>query len=267
MRTALAFVLSTTIPAVTLAQPAPVAVVESGPETAGYGVGLRARYVALPEWFLGIFTDESVALHSAAFGGEFTVRRSPEFDWVFAAEYMFASPPDGNWLGNGEPTSKTDYIAFDNFGIVNVDASAVWNQKFSPWFTLTYGLGLGVGIPTGSAVQASSTRNGDEGTGMNPDGPDCSRDDLDDLDACHPPGCGDDGICSDRELELMRDQRDPHNDPDAEAAAFDLDVWPVIPVVNLMIGARFTVHRNFEIRVDGGFHNALFLGSTLHYLF
>jgi len=257
---------STMLPVLAGAQlaPAPMAVVEAGPESANYGVGLRARYVALPEWFLDIFTDESVALSSAALGAEFILRRAPDFDWVIAAEYMFASPPDGNWLGNGETTRKADYIHFDNFGFVNIDATAVWNQKFSRWVTVTYGAGLGVGIPTGSAVQASSTRNGERGTG---DGPDCLPDELDDLGACHPPGCGADGICSERELEAMRSQDDPQADPDAKAAAFDLDVWPVIPVVHLMVGARFTLHRNFELRVDGGFHNALFLGTALQYLF
>jgi len=268
MKTAAALVISAMLPAMAGAQSAPVALVEeAGPESANYGVGLRARYIALPEWFLGIFTDESVALSSAAFGAEFILRRAPDFDWVFAAEYMFASPPDGNWLGNGETAAtKTDYIHFNGFGFVNIDATAVWNQKFSRWFTLTYGFGLGVGIPTGDAVRASSTRNGDDGGGPG-NAPGCLSDELDDLERCHPPGCGADGICSERELEVMRDERDPHADPDAEAAAFDLDVWPVIPVVHALVGARFTLHRNFELRVDGGFHNALFLGTALQYLF
>jgi hypothetical protein len=242
--------------------PPQVVEVTSGSEQAEYGVGLRARYISVPKWYLNAFTDESVPLSSAAFGGEFTLRRGPDFDWVFGVEYAFASPPDGNWLGNGKDAgSKTDYVHFDNFGLVSIDAMAMWNKRFSRWFTLTYGAGLGVAIPTGKLIRASSAKNGVQDA-------DCDPDHLDTA-SCHPPGCGADGVCTDAELAAMEaNPKDGQSDPEAPAAAYESsDIPPVLPVIQAMIGARFTLSRHFEVRVEGGFHDYLFVGSTGQYLF
>jgi len=254
MRTIAALLFATVASAQT---PATQVTASSAP--AGVGLGVRARYITVPEFFLGMFTDESVALHSAAFGAEVSWRREPDFDWVFGVEYAFASPPDGNWLGNGkDPRTKTDFVHFDNFGFITIDATAVWRTQFTPVFALTYGAGLGAAIVTGSMTRASATG--------------CNGDNLENTEECNPPSCGPDG-CSAEELAAMRDTPVGPGDEvyDPEEPPFEAfeeeDIPPVLPVVHALVGLHITPHPSFEIRVDGGFHNAFFLGTALQYMF
>ena len=44
-------------------------------------------------------------------------------------------------------------------------------------------------------------------------------------------------------------------------------VWPVFPLLHLMLGVNFHLHKNFNLRVDGGFHNAFYFGLGGDYLF
>ena len=44
-------------------------------------------------------------------------------------------------------------------------------------------------------------------------------------------------------------------------------VWPVVPIVHLLVGVNFKISDEFSVRVDGGFHDAFYVGATGHYFF
>jgi hypothetical protein len=83
---------------------------------------------------------------------------------------------------------------------------------------------------------------------------------------CHPvlPTCTT-GPCSEAALAAsMTGQADSAATPHRFV---DDNVPPVIPIVNLLLGAVFQVHPKARIRVEGGFRNAFFFGAGSEYQF
>src|SRR3569623_871043 len=68
---------------------------------ARYGLGVRARWVSVPSWLLGLFLKESMPISWDAVGLE-GVRRLGDFDIVLGVCWQSLSPPDCNWLGKGK---------------------------------------------------------------------------------------------------------------------------------------------------------------------
>ena len=66
---------------------------------ARYGLGLRARWVSVPSWMLGLFTKQNKALSSYTLGLEgFRLFHGDFPDFVLGLAWQSLSPPDGNWL-------------------------------------------------------------------------------------------------------------------------------------------------------------------------
>jgi hypothetical protein len=46
------------------------------------------------------------------------------------------------------------------------------------------------------------------------------------------------------------------------------DVWPVVPIVHLLVGLNFKISDQFSVRLDGGWRGVTFYtGATGHYFF
>ncbi len=211
----------------------PVMVEESlDPDKPKFGLGLRARYVTIPQFLINLFVDHSTTMTSFGFGGEF-VRRKGNFDIVVGVEYENISPPDGLYQEEGEDPARAgeypDFTEFDGLALLGLDIAFVWHTNLHEKVQLRYGAGLGIGIVLGSIYQTDT---------MCPAGTTIS--DLDDPTHC-PLAAG--------------------------APREKADVPPVVPIVNLLLGFRFKVNDQISINLEGGFRNMFFFGLGTDYFF
>ena len=220
---------------------------------ARYGLGVRARWVSVPSWLLGLFLDQSVALNSYTIGGEF-FRRSGNFDLVLGLAWQALSPGDGNWLGKGNPpTTDTDFIQFRGLGAVSFDAAFILRTDFNEFVSLHYGGGVGIGITTGKMLRTS---DGPAGCATNPG----------DVAGCHPviAGCTA-GPCTEAQLNGTSGGVDSAGMPSRFS---DPHIPAVYPIVNVVTGLDFRIPnmQGFEFKIEGGFFFPyFFLGGGATY--
>jgi hypothetical protein len=238
----------------------PAPVVTEAPRTVLHGAGMHLRGLFVPTWFLNMFLDASTPLNSVGFGGEY-IRRKGNFDIVASVNFGFYSPEDGNYLGNGKsPAIDTDYIQFRDLNVLAFDVAFIGHHFFLPWLSLVYGAGLGFGIVLGDIYRISNYQSN------------CASDNLDDFGKCNPVNPADTSS-----LKKWNEDRDgwladapkceTKDSPTAPCQFREDDVWPVVPIVHLLIGVNFKINEQFSVRVDGGFHNAFYFGAAGHYFF
>ena len=236
-----------------------------------YGIGLTGRGIFVPFWFLEMFLDAGTALYSGAIGAEF-VRRKGNFDLVASINFNFYSPPDGNFQGNGKPPLDIDYIRFDGLNVLSFEVDFIWHHNFNHWLSLVYGAGLGFGVVLGDVLRMS-VHGGRLGDAKN--SPICHNGNAGDLDKCNPtePGSTDEAEWkADREkwLDKQQDKMDQcggGDGPEKPCMFVEDDVWPVVPIVHLLIGLNFKVTNELNIRVTGGWHDAFYVGVTTQWFF
>jgi len=219
-----------------------------------YGLAVRARWISVPSWMLGLFLDQSKSLSSYTTGIE-GFRRSGDFDFVLGVAWQSLSPPDGNWLGKGnKPETETDYIQFRNFGAISVDAAFILRTELNPYVYLRYGGGVGIGIITGKMLQTSA---GTPGCLTSPG----------DTTKCYPvlnPPCAA-GPCTESELKNSEGGQDF---PTTGSRHTSTDIPAVYPIVNLVTGLDFKIPSvdGLEIKVDlGYFLPYFFVGGGIAY--
>ncbi|HEX2661126.1 MAG TPA: hypothetical protein VHU40_22755 [Polyangia bacterium] len=206
-----------------------------------YGLALRARWISVPSWMLGIFLDQSKSLSSYTTGIE-GFRRSGDFDFVLGVSWQALSPPDGNWLGkNKNPALDTDYLQFKSFGAISVDAAFILRTEMNPYFSFRYGGGIGIGITTGKMLQTSA---GTPGCASSPGDPT----------KCYPvltPPCAA-GPCTESELKNSEGNTDT---PQMGSRFKSTDIPAVYPIINLVTGLDCKIPNvdGLEIKVDVGF--------------
>jgi hypothetical protein len=250
--------------ATALAQPALPAAEEPGPtekvaatapvnrDQAVYGMGTRLRWVSVPHWLLNAFTDENQPLSAYGFAVE-GFRRKGDLDVVLSVSYQKMGPRDGNWLGKGrDPAFDTDYVQFRNFGFVGIDAAFIWRSVVSEYLAFRYGAGLGLAIMTGKMMRTSSAH--------------CTAGNTSDISACKPAVCKG-KFCTDDELSKSSGGID--NGPGEPHRFVDDNVPGALPIINLVAGADFHIPqaKGLELRLEGGFYDAFFLGMAVAYLF
>ena len=221
-----------------------------------FGVDLRARWITLPNWFLGMFTKANRALSSYGVGLEgFRRKRDAEnpnryWEISFGVGYQDMSPPDGNWLGKGHDASvDTDWVQFKNFGFWTFDLSFTQRQYFNDVFGIHYGAGLGLAIVQGDVLRTKSSYG-------------CTDQNLT---TCRPIVCTG-GVCTEAELASAQT---PPGSPEVPYRFRENSIPGAIPVLNLIFGLDFRVPqvRGLEFRIDAGFFDALFLGGSAAYVF
>lgn len=226
-----------------------------------FGGALRARWITLPSWFLGMFTKANRALSSYGVGLEgFRRKRDADDPNRFteislALGYQNMSPPDGNWLGKGKDAAiDTDWVQFKNFGFWTIDFSYLGRQYFNEVVGVHYGAGLGLAIIQGDVLRTSSAN--------------CRSGNLSSKE-CRPLVCSN-GVCTETALKNSEKHDDGQSDSPATPHRFREGSIPaVIPLINLVAGIDFRVPSapGLEFRVEGGFYNALFLGGGVAYVY
>ena len=144
-----------------------LAVVDAQPRSE-WGVGLRSNVMIVPRGLLELFWEEVPGgLAKPGFGLEVT-RRKGDLEIRFGLEYDSLSPSDGFFRekGGGDDagnvSSKTDFVDFEGFGWVTLDAAFVFHRVIAPQFALRYGAGFGLGILKGEVRQTDSICSSDD---------------------------------------------------------------------------------------------------------
>jgi hypothetical protein len=207
-----------------------------------WGVGVRGRWVSVPGWLLGLFTDHNVPLLTFGHIGIEGFRRGGNFEIAVAFSYQNMSPRDGNWLASDhKPEVDTKFVQFRGLSIYSGDITASWHPMLTSWFGLHLGAGLGIAVVHGDLFLFDSMG--------------CNSTNLDNLNQCHPPqfNCAN-GVCT--------------SPPNLQRTA-NSDVLPVVPIINLVAGLDFRLPnvKGWEAKLEGGFYDAFFFGFGVAYTF
>ncbi len=227
------------------------------PDTPYYSIGMRARWLMVPEWFVRMFGADiehpknersHLLLSNPGIGPEFTYRKDG-FDITAAIWYAglgwdatTAFREDKGYPS--EEAARTSWELIENdMRAIMITVDFIWSTSFTDWFAITYGAGLGLGIKWGDIIETESTNeNSPDGTYTEKCPAHCNVPEGD-------TGCG-----------------VPYCDP-GEDYGVVWDKLPVIPWVNFLFGMRFKPHRHFAIYVDAGFGLGFQWGGRLAYIF
>jgi hypothetical protein len=119
------------------------------------GLGLRLRNVRVPKSLLEAFVERASG-GSSNFGiGLEVSRRKSNFEFQFGLEYekIFIEP--GHWIDKGDsiPQDEADFVEFEDFGWVTIEATFLYHTEITKQFALRYGGGAGLGIFFGDVVR------------------------------------------------------------------------------------------------------------------
>jgi hypothetical protein len=211
-----------------------VARADDDPKVSKWGIGVRVRDVFMPTAVLNLFLDHSTPMNQAGFGGEI-VRRKGDFDVVIALEYDSIQPSNGLYLKSGNNPSNCvpgdtcpDFVTFKNFALLSGDVSFIWHYKITDLIQLRYGAGIGIGAVLGELDKTHTSCGGGTTVGQ-----------LDNPNACMQTG----------------------------GAIKSTDVPPVVPIVNVQLGARIKINKQLSVNVEMGFRDVFFAGLGTDYVF
>jgi len=262
LRRGLALLMVTSaLGAALLAVPAPAQAQEALPAAAPeepstrYGVGVRMpRWVSVPGWFLDLFTAENVPLSTfGSYGLELFGRRGT-YDIVLGLSYQNMVPGDGNWLGKGkDPSLDTDFVQPRGVALWGADVSFISRRMFTRYVGIHYGAGLGLALVRGEVLRISNSSS-------------CTKANAGDELACRPVICRN-GPCT--EAQLKASEGGPDGGPSMPARFKDQDVPSAFPIVNVTVGLDFRLPEvpGLEARLEGGFYDAFFIGTSFAYVF
>ncbi len=227
-----------------------------------YGVAVAWRYTMVPGWFLGLFTAKNVPLYTAgAFSLEGFRRKvdkdDPSRTWelVVGVGYQNMSPPDGYWLGKSESAKDDTYLVqARNLSLITMDAALVSRQFFGPYFGIHYGAGLGLAIVRGQLMRISATQGSNGQYTVVSNGAQI---------------CNANAVCNQSQLNATQ-HTGPNNGPNDAHLFQDPNVPGALPIINILLGVDFRYplpkRQAVELRLEGGFYDAFFIGLTAAYV-
>ncbi len=192
------------------------------PKTPYFGVGPRLRWIMVPSWFVGMFgvdmkSNSHLLINNIAAGAEFTYRKDG-FDVTASVWYVGL-----NWngyvsfKGNDEDANSWEVVENNLRGLM-ITVDFIWSTSLTDWFAITYGAGLGLGIPFGDIIRTEATSSSN-----------------------HTRPC----------------QGPSDTDPDCHAREEYGEIYEIptriIPWINFLFGMRFKVHRHVALYTDFGF--------------
>lgn len=218
------------------------------------GAHMRGLFVThlMLQPYLGHNTGTSMSGYGV--GGEFIYRHNG-YDIVTSFDYSVFNVGSGNWLGAGhDPTLDTHYVQFRGLGLLSADVAFIGYHKFTDWFELRYGGGLGIGWVPGTVSDINDNSAGCASHAKDPS-------------QCYPVNVGpinkSDPTLQGR-LNATRGGDDTTQTPSFHASG---SKPPVMGVVNLLVGFRFYPIAHLAITAEIGFRDAMFAGGAVHYLF
>lgn len=210
------------------------------PDSAYFAVGLRLRWIMIPEWFIkmfGVQTKQKSAnqrglplISNVGIGPEFIYRKNG-LDITAAIWYAGLGWKDISMKGENEIDESWEVIENDMRAIL-FTADFIWSTDITDWFAITYGAGLGFGVRWGDVIETEATA---ESNFLEP----CEQYDPNVL------GCV---------------------EPDGEYGT-TYDKFKAFPWIEFLVGARFKPHRHVSVYVDGGFSLGFQLGLRTQYIF
>ncbi len=188
-----------------------------------WGVGVQARRIRVSQRTLRLFLDDSPGPVEQDGGALVFTRRGKSLELVIGLGYDPLDGIDGYYLEqNGDPTMSdtVSYIEFKEPMWFTAEVTIVGHAQLHKVLGLRYGFGLGIGYVHGAVHKTDSI---------------CTGTDLQ-----RPGVCGPDpaGMNVDEPVEL----------------------WPVMPVVNALIGLELRPIRSVALYVDAGLHTAPYVG-------
>jgi hypothetical protein len=207
-----------------------------------YLLGARLRWIMVPTWFIDMFgvdirTNDGrhLLVNNVGVGGEF-IWRKDGMDITAAITWIGLSWKDGvAFKGSGEEANSWEVVS-NSLSTLLFSADFIWSTSFTDWFAITYGAGLGIGIPItpgGDGIVRTESRS------PNP------------LSACRSSDIGSNAWCGEGEQYNAR---------------YKLPTG-IVPWINFLLGMRFKPHRNVAIYVDTGFGIGFQLGVRGGYIF
>ena len=211
-----------------------------------HSVGMRFRWIFLPKWFITMFgvninaqNEKHPLISNLGFGVEYTLRKDnfditaaiwgAQLDWEDPIFFKNGGEPEQSWT---QVTNGLSALLFT--------ADFIWSSPITDMIAITYGVGLGMGITIGGEIVETEAYREDE------DAP---------LQACEE--AGDPGYTVNGE---------PYCEADGEYHEA-YDKLPVVPWINLLVGARIKPHEHFAIYLDGGFGIGFQMGMRAGYIF
>jgi len=214
------------------------------PGKAYYLVGARLRWIMIPLWFIDMFgvdiktsDGRHLLVNNVGVGGEFTYRKDG-LDITAAIWWAGLSWKDGvAFKESGEPANSWEVVTNDLSSIL-FSVDFIWSTSFTDWFAITYGAGLGIGIPIPTKDPFMRNESNVSESPLTP----CEDGDWSD-DATN--GC-------------------VNGEQDHEAYKLPTGI---VPWVNFLLGMRFKPHKNVALYVDTGFGLGFQLGVRGGYIF
>lgn len=217
-----------------------------------FALGAHFRMNFIRPYMLKALLEESTPMTAAAFGVELLYRRGG-WDFIASIDYAFYRFENGNYLERGDnPVSEVDYIQFDDLRVLSLGVHFIRRHKIMSWLDFVWGGGVGVGFVSGDVFRASAA------------------------DGCDASNAGDEYGCTVEGMDPYNPGRwlnDPANqgvedeDGPGHPKRYKESIWPIVPVIHFLVGLNFRIDESINMRVDGGFRNALYIGSTIHYYF
>ena len=205
-------------------------------------VNIRGGWATVPASVLDIWYfdgednggthQERPRAHAYGIGLEYVIR-TDEANGIFYLGYMPSLMKGGYWDDREDPPDYQDgdYVNPDHLSLFNIGANYAFEVKIQPWVSLLFGGGLGIGIRGGSIDKWDSKivtdSNGDQ-------------------------------------YKLLPWENFEQN-PDTPDDSYDIP--KVLPVIDIQAGVRFTISEQANIRIYGGLHNLIFVGSSVGVVF
>jgi hypothetical protein len=215
-----------------------------------YGVGVRLRSVWLPKSVLQLFVTRAAGgAHNYGVGVDLTRRRgTTELQLGFEFEHINVG--QGVWINKGDNVAmgdEADYVlgpdqstgSGNQFGWFTLEFSFFNHAEITPWLSVRYGAGLGLGVLIGE-VDHYNIICAAGATNTSPE-----------------PGCvpmrfaGGTGMYSEGQETLVK---------------YDLGT-PVFPVVNAVVGLQLKPTDHTTINIEGGIRTLPFVGVSSSFFF
>ena len=204
---------------------------------------LRVRYLSVPNSVMDVWYFDSgdaganplarPKIRAYAVGGEWVIDKAPA-TWIFYGEWVGNAMQPGYWDDvESSPADHSDgvWIQPDGFGMVVLGANYGHQIPIRQWLDFLVGGGLGLGFVTGELTTWLSGGNSD----------------------IVDPTCL--GTSAAYERQAVCQDDGPARVPGLS------------PVVDLTASARFHFADQGTLRIDAGFHNALYVGTAMGVVF
>lgn len=240
----------------------------NGEETSPHAMAVRARWLTVPGWAIGPYTDAHTQLDGGWSVGLEYLYRMKSFDVVVSVDYSWLQADNGNFLAKGhDPSTDTHFIVFDRLSSISADVSLIGHWNLTSWLEFRIGAGLGLGVVLGNMYQITSSG--------------CTLGNVNDTANCYPrtqaprPAYNVSQPLPDQNsptLYCNADLSDSKLDTANTPCLRRVETYPLsgraVPVLNAMLGFRFRAHKNVYVHLETGWRLVgFFLGAGPEFRF